>query len=157
MEPPDQLINHAQGKEDYCPKTSVKIGVETSTAGVVPRVEDGDDSRMLKTNDLGGPEGTPIGGGREGKRPKEENGFHVVDVKTNEEHLRAEKICRICHLSNEPSSGSSELIQLGCHCREELGISHRYCAETWFKQRGNRLAFVSIDFYFKVLSMAVIF
>lgn len=140
MEPPE-LLDHARGAQNYQPKSSAKIEVEASTAGVVPRVEDGnDDSRMPSTDDLGSPEGTSLGGGREDKRPKEENGSHVDDVKINEEHLKAEKICRICHLGSEPSSsGSSELIQLGCDCRGELGISHRSCAETWFKQRGNRL------------------
>ncbi|XP_027153782.1 E3 ubiquitin-protein ligase MARCH11-like [Coffea eugenioides] len=140
MEPPE-LVDHAQSTQNCFPKSSVNIGVEASTAGVEPRVEDAnDDSRMLSTNDSGSPEGTSLGEGREDKRPKEETGSHADDVKIDEEHLRAEQICRICHLGNEPSSsGSSELIQLGCHCRGELGISHRSCAETWFQQRGNRL------------------
>lgn len=69
----------------------------------------------------------------------------VVDM-TLEEDLGAEKVCRICHLSNEQSSGSPELIQLGCNCREDLAISHRHCAEAWFKQKGNRLVLLLIFF-----------
>uniref|UniRef100_A0A5B7BDP5 RING-CH-type domain-containing protein n=1 Tax=Davidia involucrata TaxID=16924 RepID=A0A5B7BDP5_DAVIN len=49
-----------------------------------------------------------------------------------------EKVCRICQVSSEHTSESSELIQLGCSCKGELGVSHRHCAETWFRQRGNR-------------------
>ncbi|KAI3979128.1 hypothetical protein MKX01_016953 [Papaver californicum] len=50
-----------------------------------------------------------------------------------------ERVCRICHLSSDrPSDATSELIQLGCDCKDELGISHRHCAEAWFKLKGNR-------------------
>ncbi|KAF7145798.1 hypothetical protein RHSIM_Rhsim04G0075700 [Rhododendron simsii] len=69
----------------------------------------------------------------------------VIDVKSDEqsssgggESWRAEKVCRICHLSPENSSENSELIQLGCGCKAELGFSHLHCAETWFKHKGNR-------------------
>ncbi|KAI5661902.1 hypothetical protein M9H77_21225 [Catharanthus roseus] len=52
-----------------------------------------------------------------------------------------EQICRICHLNDEAASspGVGGLMQLGCNCRGELGLSHPYCAETWFKHRGNSL------------------
>ncbi|CAI9096585.1 OLC1v1032767C1 [Oldenlandia corymbosa var. corymbosa] len=82
---------------------------------------------------------------------KEKNGSAVdnnqvidaVDVRLEEEHPGAagiEKLCRICHLNNEQSSSRSpELIQLGCNCKEELGLSHRHCAEAWFKHKGNRV------------------
>ncbi|KAL6993044.1 hypothetical protein U1Q18_011164 [Sarracenia purpurea var. burkii] len=43
--------------------------------------------------------------------------------------LRAKKVCRICHLGSEISSENSELIRLGCGCKEELGVSHLRCAE----------------------------
>lgn len=60
-----------------------------------------------------------------------------------------EKVCRICHLSSEQSlvtdrdedngnNAASKLIQLGCGCKDELGIAHVLCAEAWFKLRGNR-------------------
>ncbi|XP_058208672.1 uncharacterized protein LOC131321757 [Rhododendron vialii] len=69
----------------------------------------------------------------------------VIDVKSDRqsssgggESWRAEKVCRICHLSPENSSENSELIQLGCGCKAELGFSHLHCAETWFKHKGNR-------------------
>lgn len=56
-----------------------------------------------------------------------------------------QKICRICHLGLETSS--SEMIKLGCGCKKELGIAHLSCAQTWFKQRGNRYVFVFVNCY----------
>uniref|UniRef100_A0A1D1ZD58 E3 ubiquitin-protein ligase MARCH1 n=2 Tax=Anthurium amnicola TaxID=1678845 RepID=A0A1D1ZD58_9ARAE len=52
----------------------------------------------------------------------------------------SEKMCRICHVSPERRevSEGSELIQLGCGCKNELGVAHRHCAEAWFKLKGNR-------------------
>ncbi|PNT72772.1 uncharacterized protein LOC100837984 isoform X1 [Brachypodium distachyon] len=53
--------------------------------------------------------------------------------------------CRICHLSpeggDEPAAaaaGGSEVIRLGCGCKEELGAAHRQCAEAWFRIKGDR-------------------
>lgn len=57
-----------------------------------------------------------------------------------------EKICRICHLGWE-SSCSDQLIQLGCGCKGELGVSHLPCAQTWFKQKGNRYGYVNYFLY----------
>lgn len=70
------------------------------------------------------------------------------------ENGEGERVCRICHLSSEQSVDailgmtmgdgmtsaitSMELIQLGCGCKDELGIAHSHCAEAWFKLRGNR-------------------
>ncbi|KAH7682086.1 Zinc finger RING/FYVE/PHD-type protein [Dioscorea alata] len=76
----------------------------------------------------------------------------VIDVKcgggigdAGDSDPEDEKVCRICHLSPDRSSEScggapegSELIQLGCGCRGELGIAHRHCAEAWFRVKGNR-------------------
>ena len=59
-----------------------------------------------------------------------------------------ERVCRICHLNSEQSLESTDststtaaamdLIQLGCGCKDELGIAHSHCAEAWFKLKGNR-------------------
>nr|CAB3504379.1 unnamed protein product [Digitaria exilis] len=52
--------------------------------------------------------------------------------------------CRICHLGAEDDGGSasaatgSEVIQLGCGCKDELGAAHRQCAEAWFRIKGDR-------------------
>ncbi|CAL9080871.1 uncharacterized protein LOC103988378 [Musa acuminata AAA Group] len=46
--------------------------------------------------------------------------------------------CRICHLSPDRFEEGSELFQLGCGCKGELGVAHRHCAEAWFKVKGNR-------------------
>ncbi|KAE9601193.1 putative E3 ubiquitin-protein ligase MARCH [Lupinus albus] len=77
----------------------------------------------------------------------------AIDVKCGSykafsETFEGEMICRICHLaSGQPleatdtgttnSATSTDLIQLGCACKDELGIAHSHCAEAWFKLRGN--------------------
>ncbi|XP_014517756.1 uncharacterized protein LOC106775190 [Vigna radiata var. radiata] len=82
----------------------------------------------------------------------------VIDIKCSSrkkvsENSEGEQICRICHLAsvqpsdeNEATVGPaassatcSDLIQLGCACKDELGIAHVHCAEAWFKLKGNRL------------------
>ncbi|KAF5474547.1 hypothetical protein F2P56_006437 [Juglans regia] len=78
----------------------------------------------------------------------------VIDVKCSSgigfgDNWDGERVCRICHLGSEQSSEldtgdsdmttTTDLIQLGCGCKDELGIAHSYCAEAWFKLRGNRL------------------
>ncbi|CAL1400892.1 unnamed protein product [Linum trigynum] len=78
----------------------------------------------------------------------------VIDVKCDVGNLKdncdREKVCRICHLSSDgsievPTAGpgvtvtSMELIQLGCGCKDELGVSHSHCAEAWFRLKGNRV------------------
>ncbi|XP_022926134.1 uncharacterized protein LOC111433334 [Cucurbita moschata] len=61
------------------------------------------------------------------------------------EEWNGERVCRICHLASDQASGAktgtstSELIQLGCDCKDELGITHTHCAEAWFKLKGNRM------------------
>ncbi|XP_074568686.1 uncharacterized protein LOC141825199 [Curcuma longa] len=53
---------------------------------------------------------------------------------------KAERDCRICHLSLEKASPESGApIVLGCSCKNDLAASHKQCAETWFKIRGNRI------------------
>lgn len=54
-----------------------------------------------------------------------------------------EKVCRICHLSSEQCEGS-DLIQLGCGCKGELGAAHRHCAEAWFMVKGDRYSLALI-------------
>ncbi|KAI4298159.1 hypothetical protein L6164_031751 [Bauhinia variegata] len=83
-----------------------------------------------------------------------DNNSCVIDIKCSSykgisENLDGERICRICHLASGQSSDAtfvratndalnSELIQLGCACKDELGIAHSHCAEAWFKLKGNR-------------------
>ncbi|KAL2616138.1 hypothetical protein AAZX31_08G114700 [Glycine max] len=67
------------------------------------------------------------------------------------ENLEGEMICRICHLASgqrleaadvgtaSSATTNTDLIQLGCACKDELGIVHSHCAEAWFKLKGNRL------------------
>ncbi|KZV43154.1 hypothetical protein F511_07969 [Dorcoceras hygrometricum] len=56
----------------------------------------------------------------------------------SETSSKAERVCRICHLGAESSSEGSELLELGCDCRGELGWSHRHCADAWFWHKGDR-------------------
>ncbi|KAK8330923.1 hypothetical protein V6Z12_A10G039600 [Gossypium hirsutum] len=80
----------------------------------------------------------------------------VIDVKGSgggrrqfKESWDEETVCRICHLNSEQSLESTDstsataaavdLIQLGCECKDELGIAHSHCAEAWFKLKGNRM------------------
>lgn len=62
-----------------------------------------------------------------------------------------ERVCRICHLASNQASeaktgtSTSELIQLGCDCKDELGIAHGHCAEAWFKLKGNRFFLFSLS------------
>lgn len=66
--------------------------------------------------------------------------FHTIDLSGV-----GERICRICHFGSDQSpeasgddkSVSPELIEIGCKCKNELGLAHFHCAEAWFKLRGN--------------------
>ncbi|XP_014523437.1 uncharacterized protein LOC106779824 isoform X2 [Vigna radiata var. radiata] len=77
------------------------------------------------------------------------------------ENLEGELICRICHLaSGQPleaeavgtvssaTTTNTDLIQLGCACKDELGIAHSHCAEAWFKIKGNS----SLPFHFSLVT-----
>uniref|UniRef100_M8BH33 Uncharacterized protein n=1 Tax=Aegilops tauschii TaxID=37682 RepID=M8BH33_AEGTA len=37
-----------------------------------------------------------------------------------------------------PAAESGAGITLGCSCKGDLSYSHKQCAETWFKIRGNK-------------------
>ncbi|KAF8391211.1 hypothetical protein HHK36_023513 [Tetracentron sinense] len=67
----------------------------------------------------------------------------IIDINCSDgalssENSDGEKVCRICHLNSDRPSETSDLLQLGCGCKAELGIAHRHCAEAWFKLKGNR-------------------
>ncbi|KAI3697808.1 hypothetical protein L6452_30905 [Arctium lappa] len=77
----------------------------------------------------------------------------AIDVKLGDDDDDGgrEMVCRICHLSSDqsPERGvtsvdgkmkeKSILVQLGCGCKDELGVAHTHCAEAWFKLKGNRI------------------
>ncbi|TYJ17853.1 hypothetical protein E1A91_A09G082100v1 [Gossypium mustelinum] len=83
----------------------------------------------------------------------EEEDLSMIDIKGTggvnsqfKECYDWESLCRICHLNSEQSlhitsttAATMELIQIGCGCKDELGIAHSHCAEAWFKLKGNRL------------------
>lgn len=77
----------------------------------------------------------------------ENKSWGVVDVKCKNGELDCdgEMICRICHLSSEQPwklpffAAKTDVILLGCGCKGELSVAHSYCAEAWFKLKGNRI------------------
>lgn len=85
-----------------------------------------------------------------------DNDSCVIDMKCSShkgfyENSQGERICRICQLTSVQASDattvgnasdtSGDFIQLGCACKDELGIAHVHCAEMWFKLKGNRYMF----------------
>ncbi|KAG8365564.1 hypothetical protein BUALT_Bualt18G0118100 [Buddleja alternifolia] len=65
----------------------------------------------------------------------------VIDIDGEDLARGNQRVCRICHLSAKESGMISltEVMELGCGCKGELGVAHSHCAEAWFKVRGNRL------------------
>lgn len=53
----------------------------------------------------------------------------VIEIK---DEKNSEKVCRICQES------FPQIIDLGCDCKGELGLSHHSCAATWFSFKGDR-------------------
>uniref|UniRef100_A0A0A9DRZ0 RING-CH-type domain-containing protein n=1 Tax=Arundo donax TaxID=35708 RepID=A0A0A9DRZ0_ARUDO len=66
----------------------------------------------------------------------------VIDVEGARQPAEAPGVgCRICHLGPEGDGSAapgSEVIRLGCGCKDELGAAHRQCAEAWFRIKGDR-------------------
>uniref|UniRef100_A0A1J3JD38 RING-CH-type domain-containing protein n=1 Tax=Noccaea caerulescens TaxID=107243 RepID=A0A1J3JD38_NOCCA len=77
-------------------------------------------------------------------KAKAKKEYHVVDLSGGEES-DGQRICRICHFGSDQTtpdrvSGkpvSPDLVEIGCACKNELGLAHFHCAEAWFKLRGN--------------------
>ncbi|CAN0879832.1 hypothetical protein LINGRAHAP2_LOCUS13321 [Linum grandiflorum] len=55
-----------------------------------------------------------------------------------EDKTAAERNCRICQLGGSENSSSGILMELGCSCKDDLATAHKFCAETWFKIKGNK-------------------
>ncbi|KAM1917809.1 hypothetical protein ACFX13_037367 [Malus domestica] len=87
------------------------------------------------------------------KVPQAEKDSCVIDMKCGSgrgfgDRWDGERVCRICHLGSDisperkmetaNSSITVDLINLGCGCKDELGVAHGHCAEAWFRLRGNR-------------------
>nr|KYP40092.1 hypothetical protein KK1_038574 [Cajanus cajan] len=96
----------------------------------------------------------------------------VIDINRDScdgfsENLEGEMVCRICHLaSGQPleavavgtadgATTNTDLIQLGCACKDELGIAHSHCAEAWFKLKGNRNLLVQYNMLFGNISIVI--
>ncbi|XP_047332006.1 uncharacterized protein LOC124935632 [Impatiens glandulifera] len=56
------------------------------------------------------------------------------DVVVDDDQLKTMRECRICQLTMEFGME----IELGCSCKDDLGVAHKHCAETWFNIKGNR-------------------
>ncbi|MCL7029139.1 hypothetical protein MKW94_012911 [Papaver nudicaule] len=148
-----QEIQNQQVNTSVCSPEPV---VKTETV-VVVRSEQGQSVDVVDTRDCGVKDNVVEMSKLSAEKLKakvsepEKHNCHVIDINNNHTHNNncgtleegdskdGERVCRICHLSSDrPSDATSELIQLGCDCKDELGISHRHCAEAWFKLKGNR-------------------
>ncbi|PON32149.1 Zinc finger, RING-CH-type [Parasponia andersonii] len=72
--------------------------------------------------------------------------INCASAKSCGEKWDGESVCRICHLTSDQSPDrrsttitTTDLIHLGCRCKDDLGIAHYQCAEAWFKLKGNRM------------------
>ncbi|XP_052291353.1 uncharacterized protein LOC102630700 isoform X4 [Citrus sinensis] len=106
----------------------------------------------VKSNDLGSGKALVENSIRKMSKPETEKESCVIDMKCSagggkgfRENPDGERVCRICHLGSEQllettatASTTVNLIQLGCGCKDELGVAHSDCAEAWFKLKGNR-------------------
>lgn len=109
-----------------------------------------DNSRNLGTaisegaNEIADPNGSAktksVVEDEEGKMEKKDKcSSHVIDIDCNGLVGENQRVCRICHLNaKESGNTSADLVELGCGCKGELGVAHLYCAEAWFRVRGNR-------------------
>lgn len=113
--------------------------VDSETAIVVR-----DETKFVSREDENSKPRSDLNKEYEQKAESTEPGSGIVDVRIsicdaeNGEQDDAEEVCRICHLGSERVSTTSSTIQLGCSCKDGLGISHRECAEAWFRSKGNR-------------------
>lgn len=107
----------------------------------------------VKSNGLGSSKAFVENGTGKVSKPETEKESCVIDMKCSagdgkgfRENPDGERVCRICHLGSEQllettatTSTTVSLIELGCGCKDELGVAHSDCAEAWFKLKGNRL------------------
>lgn len=138
----DGSVSTIQQESNKNSNGSVRVGYSER---VLPSVEtgslNGENGNMdVKGNSGLGPsknlEGHEINNSASGKHSC------VIDVMGGGgENCDGERICRICHLSyqEDPDAPKTELILLGCGCKDDLGSAHVHCAEAWFKLKGNRL------------------
>ncbi|MED6175985.1 hypothetical protein PIB30_083559 [Stylosanthes scabra] len=65
-------------------------------------------------------------------------GVPEIKLHLNNNNIKVERDCRICHMGLESDSSESGVpIELGCACKDDLAAAHKICAETWFKIKGN--------------------
>ncbi|KAL6975966.1 hypothetical protein U1Q18_024761 [Sarracenia purpurea var. burkii] len=148
-----------KGGEASADSVESVVGVQSSTAAEIEIREEGNRSAGSAVTEKSEEEREAKAPPGEAEKkdakaaPEAEKEECVIEVKRGGASsgagggLRAEKICRICHLGSENSSENSELIRLGCGCKEELGVSHLRCAETWFMHKGNRYFFFFFFFF----------
>ncbi|KAJ8762000.1 hypothetical protein K2173_006602 [Erythroxylum novogranatense] len=134
-------------------------GVSLETAIAIDSAENAvTNDRRLETNSNEFGSTKMTGDKSKAKSPKVEKPSVIDFVGRGEskDNRDGETVCRICHLNSEvvlesgaaiastAASGSAsastmDLIQLGCGCKNELGIAHSHCAEAWFKLKQNRI------------------
>ncbi|XP_039019675.1 uncharacterized protein LOC120151226 [Hibiscus syriacus] len=141
----DRRSGNSDDSADGCAVETI-IMVNTQEAAYVS-----ESNGVLQLNDIGTDSGKVLA-----ERLMRKEDSCVLDINGSvggqrrfKESSDGERICRICHLTSEQSyectdsmpntAAATDLIQLGCGCKDELGIAHSHCAEAWFKLKGNRM------------------
>lgn len=142
-EPHDRIVAGGSRRPDGSDEGSL-----SSSGGEESWHSTKDSKRGSGSNDecrLGGGSDPEIGAAPELRRESSESDCcSDVDLESGvpkiEVHLaKAEKDCRICHLSLESANQESGIpIELGCSCKDDLAAAHKQCAEAWFKIKGNK-------------------
>ncbi|KAK8524543.1 hypothetical protein V6N13_015563 [Hibiscus sabdariffa] len=153
VETPGQVYRGSTGSLDnsvggFVFETTVVINTHEAAC-----VEGGNGEFKVKDNGLSS---SKVSAEEPKRKVAEAEESRVIDIKGSgggrrqfSESWDGERVCRICHLNLEQSleyidststaEAAMGLIQLGCGCKDELGIAHSHCAEAWFKLKGNRI------------------
>ncbi|PON87268.1 Zinc finger, RING-CH-type [Trema orientale] len=138
-----------QGINENTSDSAVQVVVETISPSESPFVSEDNRGLDAKVDELGFSKKSK----EDSKRKMLEAEKHscVIDIncgsaKSCGEKWDGESVCRICHLTSDQSpdrrtttTTTTDLIHLGCGCKNDLGIAHYQCAEAWFKLKGNRM------------------
>lgn len=125
---PISRINHV----DYYASDAVRadeIVEKSKGSSMINKSNNDDDDDDARTH-----------GEEEEEEEEDKCASHVVIDMKDVSIENQQKLCRICHLSEKESGKDlKELMEIGCGCKGELGLAHSYCAEAWFRVKGNRL------------------
>ncbi|CAK7350396.1 unnamed protein product [Dovyalis caffra] len=160
-----EVLNHVEQGSSWSSSNSIGGAVLETVIVIGPEenvgINGGNQSLKLKGNEMRSSKGTMDAS--ETKVNRVGKSSCVIDMTCSggggagggiggggfKDNCDGERVCRICHLSSEglleateasatATANSLDLIQIGCGCKDDLGIAHLYCAEAWFKLKGNR-------------------